>query len=31
MKFNLEEADQFAQSGFIEEWIHIFLKTVGNN
>lgn len=31
MKFNLEEANQFAQLGFIEEWIHIFLKTVGNN
>ncbi|WP_238322709.1 ParB N-terminal domain-containing protein [Gorillibacterium massiliense] len=31
MKFTAEEAIQFSKYGCIEEWVHIFLKTIGNN
>lgn len=31
MKFTLEEAVQFSQIGCIEEWVHLFLRTSGNN
>lgn len=31
LKFDLEEAQAFAQVDCIEEWVHIFLKTVGEN
>lgn len=31
MKFTVEEALLFSENGCIEEWVHIFLKTAGNN
>lgn len=31
LKFNVEEALYFSNKGCIEEWIHLFLKTVGGN
>lgn len=31
MKFDLDEAMRFSELGMIEEWIHIFLKTKGDN
>jgi hypothetical protein len=30
-KFNIEEAIEFSKDDCIEEWVHIFLKTVGGN
>lgn len=30
-KFNIEEAVEFSKEGCLEEWVHIFLKTVGRN
>lgn len=29
--FNVEEAIEFSKEGRIEEWVHIFLNSVGNN
>ncbi|MCL6603732.1 MAG: hypothetical protein K6T94_12715 [Paenibacillus sp.] len=31
MKFNVDEAIQFAKQGCLEEWVHLFLKTIGDN
>jgi hypothetical protein len=31
LTFTTEEAIQFAKEGCIEEWVHLFLKTRGNN
>lgn len=31
MKFNVEEAIDYSSKGKIEEWVHIFLNSVGNN
>ena len=31
LKFTTEEAILFSKNGCIEEWVHIFLKTKGNN
>lgn len=31
LAFTLEGANQFSEAGCIEEWVHLFLKTVGNN
>ncbi|MHA6533346.1 hypothetical protein [Paenibacillus sp. BAC0078] len=31
MKFTLEEAIQFSKIGCTEEWVHLFLRTSGNN
>jgi hypothetical protein len=31
MKFNVEEAIEFSKEGKIEEWVHLFLNSVGKN
>lgn len=31
LTFTLEEAKVFSEAGCIEEWVHLFLKTSGNN
>ncbi|ADL50699.1 ParB/Srx family N-terminal domain-containing protein [Clostridium cellulovorans] len=31
MKFTVEEAISFSKEGKIEEWVHLFLNSVGNN
>ncbi|MBM7564214.1 ParB N-terminal domain-containing protein [Paenibacillus sacheonensis] len=31
LNFTREEAEAFAREGCLEEWVHLFLKTTGNN
>lgn len=31
MKFNVKEAIEYSSKGKIEEWVHFFLNSVGNN